>query len=80
MDLPVQRPWVTGVTPDVKEIPPRSGAAFRLMAGDMLTVIDPQGVQVADLLAFNADDTDEVISSGRTLDYAETIRLTPDLR
>jgi uncharacterized protein YcgI (DUF1989 family) len=39
-------------------------------------VIDPQGVQVADLLAFNADDIDEVISSGRTLDYAETIRLT----
>lgn len=39
-------------------------------------MIDPQGEQVADLLAFNADDMDEVISSGRTLDYAETIRLT----
>lgn len=39
-------------------------------------MIDPNGEQVADLLAFNAADIDEVISSGRTLDYAETIRLT----
>lgn len=42
----------------------------------MLHVIDPQGVQVADLVAYNALDIREVISSGRTLDYAETIRLT----
>ncbi|TPG17674.1 urea carboxylase-associated family protein [Sphingomonas koreensis] len=57
-------------------IPERSGTAFRLNKGDRLIVIDPRGEQVADLLAFNADDIDEVISSGRTLDYAETIRLT----
>ncbi len=57
-------------------IPKRSGAAFRLEQGDRLVVIDPRGCQVADLLAFNADDLNEVISSGRTLDYAETIRLT----
>lgn len=58
------------------EIPERSGTAFRLARGEILTVIDPRGEQVADLLAFNADDLDEVISSGRTLDYAETIYLT----
>lgn len=58
------------------EIPERSGTAFRLAQGETLTVIDPRGRQVADLLAFNADDIDEVISSGRTLDYAETILLT----
>jgi uncharacterized protein len=58
------------------EIAPRSGTAFRLCAGQRLTVIDPRGVQVADLLAYNAEDVREVISSGRTLDYAETIRLT----
>ncbi|WP_340054716.1 urea carboxylase-associated family protein, partial [Pseudomonas sp. JAI120] len=58
------------------EIPERSGRAFRLAKGDTLTVIDPRGRQVADLLAFNASDLDEVISSGRTLDYAETIYLT----
>ncbi|MEH3100157.1 urea carboxylase-associated family protein [Sphingomonas adhaesiva] len=61
---------------DVVEIAPRSGAAFRLNAGQALTVIDPCGVQVADLLAYSAADVREVISSGRTFDYAETIRLT----
>ena len=61
---------------DTIEIPERSGTAFRLAAGQALTVIDPRGMQVADLLAYNADDIAEVISSGRTLDYAETIRLT----
>jgi len=61
---------------DVVEIPERSGDAFRLSAGQLLTVIDPRGVQVADLLAYNAEDLAEVISSGRTLDYAETIYLT----
>jgi uncharacterized protein len=58
------------------EIPPRSGTAFTLDRGQRLTVIDPQGEQVADLLAFRRDDTDEVISSGRTLDYASRIFLT----
>ncbi len=57
-------------------IPERSGTAFPLRQGETLVVVDPRGCQVADLLAFNADDLDEVISSGRTLDYAETIRLT----
>lgn len=44
--------------------------------GQRLTVIDPKGMQVADLLAFNRADVREVISSGRTFDYAETIYLT----
>ena len=55
----------------VVAIAERSGTAFTLDAGDRLTVIDPRGQQVADLLAFNAEDIDEVISSGRTLGYAE---------
>ncbi len=57
-------------------IPPRSGAAFTLDRGRRLTVIDPRGEQVADLLAYNRADTREVISSGRTLDYAGRIFLT----
>lgn len=61
---------------DTVTIPERSGTAFRLAQGQRLTVIDPKGVQVADLLAYNADDIDEVVSSGRTLDYAETLYLT----
>ena len=63
------------MTPTVT-IPERSGTAFALSKGATLTVIDPRGEQVADLLAFNADDIGEVVSSGRTLDYAETIYLT----
>lgn len=58
------------------EIPPRSGTAFELRKGQTLTVIDPRGEQVADLLAFNRNDINEVISSGRTLDYASRIYLT----
>jgi len=50
--------------------------AFTLDQGQRLTVIDPQGEQVADLLAFNRADPDEVISSGRTLDYVSRIFLT----
>ncbi|GJE59926.1 DUF1989 domain-containing protein [Methylobacterium trifolii] len=59
-----------------RTIAPRSGAAFTLDRGQRLTVIDPMGEQVADLLAFNRHDTAEVISSGRTLDYASRIYLT----
>lgn len=57
-------------------IPPQSGVAFRLKAGQRLTVIDPMGEQVGDLIAFNAADTAEVLSSGRTLDYASKIYLS----
>lgn len=59
-----------------REIPPRSGVAFTLDRGQRLTVIDPCGEQVADLVAFRRDDVDEVISSGRTIDYASRIFLT----
>lgn len=57
-------------------IDPRSGVAFTLDKGQRLTVIDPDGGQVADLLAYNSADTAEVLSSGRTLDYASRIYLT----
>ena len=58
------------------EIPPRNGTAFELCKGQILEVIDPQGRQVADLLAYSKNDVGEVISNGRTLDYEETIALT----
>jgi uncharacterized protein YcgI (DUF1989 family) len=61
---------------DIKTIPPRSGAGFTLDKGQMLTVIDPEGRQVSDLLAYNRADVREAISSGRTLDYASRLYLT----
>lgn len=57
-------------------IDPRSGCAFELAEGQALTVFDPEGQQVSDLLAFNRADIREVISNGRTFDYEETISLT----
>ena len=56
-------------------VPPRSGVAFRLEKGATLRVIDPEGSQVSDFLAFNAEDVREVVSNGRTFDYEETITL-----
>lgn len=57
-------------------IPPRSGASTELKRGQLLTVIDPEGEQVSDLVAFNAQDKDEYLSSGRSIDYASRIFLT----
>jgi uncharacterized protein YcgI (DUF1989 family) len=61
-------------------IDPRSGVAVRLAKGDVLTVIDPQGGQVSDMLAINPEDPREVLSNGRTFDYEETLRLTTGAR
>jgi uncharacterized protein YcgI (DUF1989 family) len=60
----------------VQIIPPRSGASLRLAKGQVLTVIDPEGEQVSDLVAYNARDLEEYISSGRSIDYASRIFLT----
>lgn len=57
-------------------IPPRSGVAFTINKGQKLTVVDIEGEQVSDLLCFNRNDTKEYLSSGRSIDYAETIYLT----
>lgn len=60
----------------IKIIPPRSGAAFMLKKGELLKVIDIEGEQVSDLICYNLHDKAEYLSSGRTIDYAETIFLT----
>ena len=57
-------------------IEPKSGVAFKVQKGRRLRVTDPLGQQVCDLLAFNASDVGEAISSGRSLDYAGKIYLT----
>jgi uncharacterized protein YcgI (DUF1989 family) len=75
MGLPAAGEDMTAVF-DVVVIPPRSGASLRLARGQVLTVIDPEGEQVSDLVAFNARDSDEYISSGRSIDYASRIFLT----
>lgn len=58
------------------ELSPCTGTAFKLDKGQRLSVIDPTGAQVADLVAYNSHDTGEVLSNGRTLDYASRLFLT----
>lgn len=57
-------------------IEPRSARAFIIKKGQHLRIEDLQGEQVADLACFNEHNIREYISSGRTLDYEETIFLT----
>lgn len=54
---------------------PRTGIAFVLERGQVLRVIDPQGEQVSDLMAFNRHRVTEWLSSGRTIDYNNSIYL-----
>lgn len=57
-------------------IPPRSGVAIIVKKFQRLTISDIKGEQVADLVCYNQNNTAEYLSSGRTIDYAETIFLT----
>ena len=56
-----------------QRIEPQAGRAFVMSRGDYLRVIDPLGEQVADFVAFARADQREWLSSGRTLDYNNTI-------
>ena len=60
----------------IQIIEKQTGAAFKLQKGQKLKVIDPQGEQVSDMVLFNADDPREKISSGKTLDFEESILIT----
>ena len=54
----------------------QSGTAFKLKKGQKLKVIDPKGEQVSDMVLFNAKDRREKLSSGKTMDFEESILLT----
>jgi uncharacterized protein YcgI (DUF1989 family) len=59
-----------------QRIDAQTGTAFEMARGDHLRVIDPCGEQVSDLVAFAGRDRREWLSSGRTLDYNNTVYLT----
>jgi len=59
-----------------RHLEPQTGTALIVRAGQTLKIIDPEGEQVSDLTSFSLDDTSEWLSSGRTIDYANTIYLT----
>ena len=60
----------------IQIIKPQTGKAFLLNKGQILTVTDPQGQQVSDMVMLNRHDHSEKISSGKTLDFEESILLT----
>ena len=60
----------------MQRVEPQCGVAFQLLKKQLLTVTDLEGEQVADLVAFNAADAREYLSSGRSIDYANSIYLT----
>ena len=57
----------------MNRLAPQTGTGFLLSRGDVLTVVDPTGGQVSDFFCFRADDHGESFSSGRTIDYANSI-------
>lgn len=60
----------------VHKIEKQSGVAFLLKKGQRLKVIDPQGEQVSDMVLFNSQDIGEKISSGKSMDFEETLLIT----
>ena len=57
-------------------IAPQTGTAFIMVRGQLLRIIDPRGEQVSDLTSFALGEPAEWLSSGRTIDYANTIYVT----
>jgi uncharacterized protein YcgI (DUF1989 family) len=52
---------------------PQTGTAFTVQQNQRIRVIDLEGQQVADLICFARSNTEEYLSSGRTIDYNEKI-------
>ena len=62
--------------PQMKKIQATEFEAFTLKKGQVLTIFDIEGSQVADLCAFAKDDPTEWLSNGRTFDYESTLFLS----
>lgn len=75
---------MTSVIPNTSDgfsrLAPQTGTHVRLAPGDVLTLLDPTGVQVSDLYCVSADDVAERLSSGRSIDFENTISFTSGSR
>lgn len=58
-----------------QRLEPQTGTAFELRKGSVLQVVDVEGEQVSDLIAF-ANGGEEWLSSGRSIDYNSTLSFT----
>ncbi|MGO4261509.1 DUF1989 domain-containing protein [Lysobacter sp. TAB13] len=61
--------------PEQRQIPAASGIGLRLRQGQRLRIIDNEGGQTGDLMAF-APDGSERLSNGRTFDYGGKLFLS----
>src|SRR5215470_18242531 len=57
------------------QIPAAGGVGLRLKRGERLRIIDPQGGQSGDLMAFSQDGRQR-LSNGRTFDYGGKLYLS----
>jgi hypothetical protein len=57
-------------------IPKKSGAAFYVDEGERFTVINPEGEQIADLVAFNRDDFSEKYAQSYTRHLNNKLRIS----
>jgi len=64
------------VSAGLTRLVPQTGAGFALAAGQTLTIVDPTGGQVSDVFCFSAADHGEWLSSGRSIDYGNTLLLS----
>ena len=60
---------------ELLEVPAAGGAGLRLRRGERLRVVDPEGGQTGDLVAFSADGLHR-LSNGRTFDYGGKIHVS----
>ena len=72
----VPRQALDGPAEGFTRLSPQTGTGFVLSAGQQLTVVDPTGEQVSDLFCFSAQDHAEWFSTGRTIDYANSVAVT----
>ncbi|XVX19986.1 DUF1989 domain-containing protein [Actinomycetota bacterium] len=59
-----------------RTIPAQTGVAVELAPGEVLTIVDPEGEQVSDLFLYARPDSAETFSSGRTIDYANSLYIS----
>jgi len=59
----------------LRTVPAAGGVGLRLRKGQHLRIVDTEGGQTGDLVAYS-DNGRERLSSGRTFDYNEKVRLT----
>lgn len=58
------------------DIEPQSGVGFEVQKGQMMRIISPQAEQCSDFMCFAKDEKREWLSSGRSIDYNDTIFFT----